>query len=344
MSRCREIEKILDWSYLMKHLKLNIISKIKGKSDVRSLQRTITDISIYGVLFLVLFYQSLSQANPSLVFDQYELLGRIPFFKSDLEYSYYLPFGLSSELDCHSLGNQKTLCSVKVYNNLNAEETKLIESQGATTALSDLSYNVVQKIDESLDYNKDWITESKPTTLLLKSLRMTEYPYGFSSFKISVDRLEELKRGYIMEGLGQYSIQVSLKARETKFYLAINSFSEFKERLLDLEGRRLTSTSLETELEKLSMAASLKSKGFLEPKKILKKILQVQFFQKTSVSRWRLNVKKVNELTSVRNNELVLLDDTTEDNSLRCQSTLELRLNALPKTECHMEENEHGTN
>lgn len=296
------------------------------------------NVLIFSILLVLLFFEVMSYATTPLVYNKSEWIGRNPFFKSDLEYSYYLPMAFSSEFECQDLINKKVSCQLMIFNLLKDQEIKEIHLNSPIAALSDLSYNIVNRIDEWFEFNKELFSEVKPKEMILKNLRLSESPYATANIIISSAAAGNLLKQYQSDGIGQFNVKVKMKARKVNFLLSIKSQGLLKQILRKYEGRRFTSAALETALEVLVSELPINSLGFSNPKSILKEILKAEFFQTTLVHRYGVKRSKVNNLSEELIEELILIDDTTDENPLTCISKVILAKDKKPETHCFIEE------
>lgn len=289
---------------------------------------------IYFLTCFTVMIPSYGFANPPLKVDQIESLGRLTYFKNQAEFSYYLPSAFHNDMECNPQGNQKYRCILRIYNELNAQELDQLRNAGPSNALSDLSYKIVNGINESLDLKSEIIEKSSEKSIFTKTLRLSEAPYVLSSFLLEKRKLESFMDAYRNTSLGQFKVKVDLNSSETSFYLSIKNARTLKNKLLSLERKRIKANSLNTIIENMVTELDVEAKGFRDPRPLLQEIIKVKYFQAVSTfgeSRYQLRQNLAHQIKSETE---TLLDDTTENNPFTCEVTLEIHENAQPTTQC----------
>lgn len=295
-----------------------------------------TTTKIWIIYLILAAHWSISYANPPLTTDHLEKLGRVTLFKNDivkgdLEYQYYLPTAFRSELECTPQGSQKARCLLRVFNELSESEIQLIQGSGPTNAISDLSYNILDKIEEKLEVKQDIIDPSSVKTIYTRTLRLSEAPYVMTSFIIDRQDQGQLLHMYKNEGLGIFKGVIHLKASQTTYYLSIKKTEDLQEQLSTLGNKKMKVTEIKNEIKNAIKDLAVQSKGFNHPNELLIEILQKKFFKKTFGGKLQL---KLNDLKQLPPGELILLDDTTYDHPYVCSVTLELKEDSQPQTVC----------
>lgn len=286
---------------------------------------------IKAITLLTTILGSLCYANPPLRIGNQKTLGRLTYFQSNEEFSYFLPSAFNPELECLPQGDKKLRCVLKIINDLNSSESKLLEEIGPSTALSDLSYNIVTSIDELLT-PIEALTEIQASKIMYtKTLRLSPAPYVLTSFVLTKEKGISILNSFKTSGIGSYKVKINLNASDTSFYLAIKNTKELRERLLTLEGRKIKSWNISTVLKELLNGLEIKAIGYDDPKSILIDILRVKYFSKTGVATYQVRTDMVRDINDVVE---VYLDDTTDGNPYLCEVILILKENALPTTKC----------
>jgi len=292
-------------------------------------------------LILIIINASFALANPPLTIDQMKPLGRLTFFESNYEYSYYLPSAFRSELECLPQGSKKYRCFLRIINELNKNELILLSRVGPSNALSDLSYNIVNGIQERMTLKPEFTDPLNEKSIFTKTLRLSDAPYVLSSFLLDNEKAQLLMGTYSKSSLGIYTVSIDLNVTETNFFLSITNSTELKIRLLELEGKRIKSTSINSEIEKLLNNLIIESKGFQNPKTMIYEIILMKFFTKIEGSKYLV---KMNEVSQIKDRNLLLLDDSTINNPFLCEINLELNESAIPATYCKRKEDLNNAN
>lgn len=286
-------------------------------------------LKILGLLFISL--GSICFANPPLRVNNQKTLGRLTYFQSNDEFSYFLPSAFNPELECLPQGDKKFRCVLKIINDLNTTESKLLEDIGPSNALSDLSYNIVTDIEEVLT-PIDTLTEIQSSKIIYtKTLRLSPAPYVLTSFVLTKDKGNAVLNAFKTSGVGTYKVRVALNASDTSFYLAIKNTKELRERLLALDGKKIKSWNIKDVLKEVLDGLKIVTIGYEDPKSNLVDILRVKYFSKTGVSTYQVRTDIVRNISDT---EEIYLDDTTDGNPYQCDVTLLLKENAIPTTKC----------
>lgn len=285
------------------------------------------------ICFMLLSQFPLAWANPPLKIDQIEPIGRLTFFRNNTDFSYYLPAAFHSELECLPQGSNKTRCLLRIINDLNKDEIQKLHEAGSSTALSHLSYNIVNNIHENFELQPELINPSTEKVIYTKTLMLSEAPYVIASFILENQQKDQFMEAYQNSKVGVYKVKVDLVATETKFYLSLKDTKELRKRLLKLEGKKIKPLSLSSIIKKILSDLKIDSQGFEDPIGQLAEILQLKYFEKIDASKYRILIDEVN---AIQDGGELFLDDTTHNNPYFCEITLDLKLNALPTTRCAM--------
>lgn len=284
------------------------------------------------IFFLItLLFTTMVNASPTLSMDNLLKIGRLTFFKSVVGYGYVLPVGFHSELECLPNGS-KSLCSLRIYNTINDQETQALDAQGKFIVLGTFDSSVLRNIDETVVGISE--LDSKKTSFL-KSLAVNgeSAPYVNTSFFASKDRATEIEKLFKAEGLGQYKLKVELAASNTNFYLAVNQAQKLKDKLMALDDKKIRAWNLDSVVESIVKELLIESVGYSESDRnsILIDRIIGKYFSKVGFAAYRTKSDVVREIKGTRE---VFNDDTILDIPFQCEINLELKEGAQPETTC----------
>lgn len=283
----------------------------------------------YLIISSLFIFGTIASALEPLRVDNIKSAGRLTYFQADGEYSYVLPSGFNTTLECESLG-QKTQCLFYLYNNISDDEQKQINLIGPAIALSPL-HNVVSKVEENIKSNNIDINFDK--IKLLNTMVVSPAPYAMTRFVVSKDRGIELQNLYKTTGIGKFTQKVSLRVTETDFFLGFNDGHKFKNKLLDLDGKNIRSWNLISTVQDIIKDLAIVSKGYSESERttlIIDKIMEA-YFKKTGFATYQVKTDAVRNI----DNTVIFIDDTQGSLPYQCEVSLELKENAKPITKCN---------
>jgi hypothetical protein len=283
----------------------------------------------YLIISSIFVLGTIANALEPLRVDNIKTVGRLTYFQAEGEYSYVLPSGFNTTLECESLG-QKTQCLFYLYNNINDDEQKHISLIGPAIALSPL-HNVVSKVEEnikssSIDTNFDKIK-------LLNTMVVSPAPYAMMRFVVTKERGLELQNLYKTTGLGKFNQKVTLRVTDTDFFLGIKDGHEFKNKLLDLDGKNIRSWNLRSTIQDIIKDLAIVSKGYSETERttlIVEKVMAV-YFKKTGFATYQIKTDIVRNI----DDSVIFIDDTQGGLPYQCEVSLEIKENAKPITKCN---------
>lgn len=273
-------------------------------------------------------------ANPPLKVDNIRPVGRLTFFKSAAEFSYYLPTAFNTEFSCIPQGDKKARCALNIINDLSESESKGLEQLGPSTSLSDLSYNVVSFIDERIEAGASFTEFQGSKTLFTKTLRLGPAPYVMTSFVIPKERLEEYKKAYQTNGLGEYVVKVGMKASDTNFYLSVKNGKTLKDKLMVLEDKTILYWDLNKTVKNLLKDLKISSVGYEDPSVIIAETFRARYFEKVGIGQYKVRVESVKHISD---DEEIYQDDTQEY-PYECEVSTTIKENAIPQTKCGSQE------
>lgn len=273
---------------------------------------------------------SVSFANPPLKIDNIKPIGRLTYFQSNAEFSYYLPTAFNTDFTCIPQGDKKARCMLNIVNDLSDDESKALEKLGSSNALSDLSYNVVNAIDESIVTSATLPEFQANKVIFTKTLRLSPAPYVMTSFIIPKERLTDFKKAYQTTGLGKYVVKVDMKASDTSFYLSIKNSKTLKEKLTAIEGKDIAFWNLIPTIKGLLTDLEIRSINYEDPKASTVDILKVRYFEKVGIGRYQVRMESVNHISD----EEEVYQDDTKEYPYQCEIVTEIKENSVPNTKC----------
>lgn len=290
----------------------------------------------YKIMLLLGLFSLSAIANPPLKVDKIKRIGRLTYFQNIFDYSYYLPTAFAVDFSCLPQGQKKSHCLLKIFNNLTEDEEKLINTQGDSEVLSNLSYAIVGSIDETLNYTNSLTDLNQVKVIYNKTLQLSPAPYVMTGFSIAKEKADELIKLFNSTGFGTYNVKVEMTASDTGFYLSIMNSKLLKDKLLQLEDTKVRYWNLSETISEIANQLEIKSIGFEKPKISVFDKIKSKYFEKTGIATYRI---KSSVVRNIDDNEEIFEDDTTT-NPYTCTSTLNLQNNAQPVTKCNDREND----
>ena len=264
-------------------------------------------------------------------------LGRMPVFVSPKSLSWFLPVSFSTTLICPPASvspDSKRSCIVRVMNSYGPEEnasfTSFSNAESELIALSPLDASVVQSVKESFTGTPNGlgIREMKLQTLAVQD----RAPYASFAVRADVESIDKFARMFQTTGVGIFTSEVVFNAEAIGDYISILNPDDLKSALLGLNGK-YSRRDLNTHLDNIVSALQISFYNMqeAEARSIIREQIKNRYF---NVSWWG-SYYLVNENLNDLPKPLVLLEEQTRNPfPVSCVTTIELRQNAKPTTNC----------
>jgi hypothetical protein len=264
-------------------------------------------------------------------------LGRMPVFVSPKSLSWFLPVSFSTTLICPPASlsaDSKRSCVVRIMNSYGPEENNSITSfsNGGSEliALNTFQAGLVQSVKESFTGSPQEVDtkEMKLETLVVQE----KAPYAALHVRADAESIDKFARMFQTTGVGIFTSEVVFNAEAIGDYISILNPDDLKSALLDLNGK-YSRRDLNTRLDGIVSALQISFYNMqeAEARSIIREQIKKRYF---SISWWG-SYYLVNENLSDLPKPLVVLDEQSKSPfPVSCVTTIELRQDAKPKTNC----------
>lgn len=294
----------------------------------------------YLSLFLVIlsskaFSQVIDVNNKPQILEV-KSIERVVAFKGFKKNVWFTPTAFSVDFNC-SPSNNKTTCSLRVFNRLsNSELTSLQEvtSEGQQLLqLSDIDSGIVSQIEGRF---RDLPPRLTDQNVVMNTLAMSaQFPYASALARFDQLEASTLKTQFETVGLGTFETRFKIQAERSEDFLALLNPAPLILLLKSTSGRKMRLSTLKSELNAAIAKSSVFSMNHTVEQEIVAayRAARLRFYNQNKQGLFETNESEIDSITK----QLILIDDS-EATTLTCTSSLELKRDALSVTHCGEEE------